>query len=133
MFALSVEPLPAPLRDTTTVAYLMFRVADFLEDNTVMAPKHKFELLNLWINMLGGEAGPEALAEHLADVDPGDPEAAVTKQARCWPICENCHQSFRNSSLLRRENRQRRWRIGRLAARWLLMKMTSTLLPLHRH
>ncbi|MBN1313174.1 MAG: squalene/phytoene synthase family protein [Anaerolineae bacterium] len=80
-FALSIEPLPALLRDTTTVAYLMFRVADFLEDNTVMVPQRKVELLNLWINMLGGEAGPEALAEHLADIDPGDPEAAVAKQA----------------------------------------------------
>ncbi|MBN1429916.1 MAG: squalene/phytoene synthase family protein [Anaerolineae bacterium] len=80
-FALSIEPLPALLRDTTTIAYLMFRIADFLEDNTIMTPQRKVELLNLWINMLGGEAGPEALVEHLADVDPGDQEAAVAKQA----------------------------------------------------
>lgn len=86
-FALSIEPLPALLRDTTTVAYLMFRVSDFLEDNQIMAPQRKVELLNLWISMLGGEAGSEALAAHLADVDPEDPEAAVARQAQDVLAC----------------------------------------------
>ncbi len=86
-FALSIEPLPALLRDTTTIAYLMFRISDFLEDNQTMKPQRKIELLNLWISMLGGEAGSEALAGHLADVDPRDPEAAVAKQAKDVLVC----------------------------------------------
>jgi farnesyl-diphosphate farnesyltransferase len=80
-FALSIEPLPALLRNTTTIAYLMFRIADFLEDNEVMTPQRKIELLKVWMDMVSGDVGPEALAEHLADVDASDPEAAVAKQA----------------------------------------------------
>jgi farnesyl-diphosphate farnesyltransferase len=80
-FALSLENLPGLLSDTAIIAYLMFRVSDFLEDNDAMTPQRKVELLNLWINILSGEAGPDALAEHLADIDPSDPEAVVAQQA----------------------------------------------------
>jgi len=79
-FALSIEQLPSLLRDAITLAYLMFRVSDFLEDNDVMPPARKIELLHLWASILGGENGPEALAERLADVNPSDPEAAVAQQ-----------------------------------------------------
>jgi farnesyl-diphosphate farnesyltransferase len=80
-FALSIEQLPGLLRDAVTLAYLMFRVSDFLEDNEIMAPARKIELLNLWAAILSGENGLAKLAECLADVDPSDPEAAVAQQA----------------------------------------------------
>ncbi len=80
-FALSIEQLPSLLRDAVTLAYLMFRVSDFLEDNAVMPPARKIELLRLWASILGGGNGPDALAERLADVDTADPEAAVARQA----------------------------------------------------
>lgn len=80
-FALSIEQLPGLLRDAITLAYLMFRVSDFLEDNEIMSPSRKIELLNLWAGILGGENGPEKLAERLSDIDPSDPEAVVAQQA----------------------------------------------------
>jgi farnesyl-diphosphate farnesyltransferase len=80
-FSLSIEQLPGLLRDAVTLAYLMFRVSDFLEDNPIMTPARKIELLNLWADMLSGENGPDKLAECLADVDPSDPEAVVAQQA----------------------------------------------------
>lgn len=80
-FALSIEHLPALMRETTTVAYLMFRVSDFLEDNEFMPSERKVELLNLWADVLGGEVDAQALTILLADTDPDDPEAAVALHA----------------------------------------------------
>ncbi len=80
-FALSIEQLPGVLREAATVAYLMFRVSDFLEDNEVMPPERKVELLRLWISILNGEVAPARLAALLADVDGSDPEAAVAQHA----------------------------------------------------
>jgi farnesyl-diphosphate farnesyltransferase len=80
-FALSIEQLPGLLRDAVTLAYLMFRVSDFLEDNEIMTPGRKIELLNLWAGILAGENGSEKLAERLSDIDPSDPEAVVAQQA----------------------------------------------------
>src|SRR5574341_1876708 len=80
-FALSIEQLPGLLRDAITVAYLMFRVSDFLEDNEVMPAERKVELLNLWVSVLNEDVPPERLTGLLSDVDPDDPEAAVAKHA----------------------------------------------------
>ncbi len=80
-FALSIEQLPDLLREAISVAYLMFRVSDFLEDNEIMPPERKVELLNLWISILRGEVDPHRLTELLADVDSSDPEAAVAQHA----------------------------------------------------
>lgn len=80
-FALSIEQLPGLLRDAITVAYLMFRVSDFLEDNEVMPAERKVELLNLWVSVLNKEVPPERLTTLLSDVDPDDPEAAVARHA----------------------------------------------------
>jgi farnesyl-diphosphate farnesyltransferase len=80
-FALSIERLPRLLREVITLAYLMFRVSDYLEDNEVMTPERKVELLNLWVNVLDGEVSSQDLKAHLADLDPDDPEAIVARQA----------------------------------------------------
>ena len=59
----------------------MFRVSDFLEDNAVMPPQRKIELLGLWVAVLNGEIEPERLTALLSDTDPGDPEAMVARHA----------------------------------------------------
>lgn len=80
-FALSIEQLPGLLRESIAVAYLMFRVSDFLEDNEIMPPDRKVELLTLWSDILGGKVEPERLTALLTDVDPSDPEAEVAAHA----------------------------------------------------
>ena len=80
-FALSIEHLPAILRDAITIAYLMFRVSDYLEDNEEMAAAHKADLLQLWARVLDHKAAPTTLAEHLQYADTSDPDARVARQA----------------------------------------------------
>lgn len=80
-FALSIEKLPALLRNSITLAYLAFRVSDFLEDNLDMPPERKVELLHLWVQVLDGEVDVSALTGRLSDVDPHDPEAVVAQHA----------------------------------------------------
>jgi len=40
-----------------TIAYLLFRVSDYLEDNTVFTPEEKAHYLRLWAQVVAGEAG----------------------------------------------------------------------------
>lgn len=80
-FALSIERLPSLLRESITLAYLAFRVSDFLEDNDEMPPERKVELLTLWDRVLGGEVDVDELTARLSDVDGSDPEAAVAQHA----------------------------------------------------
>ncbi|WP_416208192.1 squalene/phytoene synthase family protein [Halomonas sp.] len=61
-FALSNRYLPQPLRRAMTVSYLLFRVSDYLEDNHVMSPARKVELLNLWERVLSGRGGRSGCA-----------------------------------------------------------------------
>jgi farnesyl-diphosphate farnesyltransferase len=80
-FALSVEPLPALLGEALTLAYLAFRVSDFLEDNEQMPAERKVELLTLWVRVLDGEVSADTLTSHLGGIDPDDPEAGVARHA----------------------------------------------------
>lgn len=86
-FALSIENLPALLRETITLAYLAFRVSDFLEDNEEMPAERKVELLRLWVRVLDGEVEARELTGHLSDVDPADPEAEVARHADAVLAC----------------------------------------------
>jgi phytoene/squalene synthetase len=65
-----------------TVAYLMFRVSDYLEDNTVMDRDRKLRLLNLWDTVLAGQEPAERLAAELQDNHDEDPEAEVARRFR---------------------------------------------------
>ena len=70
-FALGIELLGSPLRDEVRVAYLILRVSDYLEDNTVMAPGKKVELLSLWHRILHKEESVQTLLAALGeDEDP---------------------------------------------------------------
>lgn len=81
-FAIGIERLPGVLCEATTIAYLLLRVSDYLEDNLEMQPDEKVELLNLWVNILRGEAKVDALEERVTYVDTSDPDAIVTQHAR---------------------------------------------------
>lgn len=81
-FALGIERLPRILCDAATVAYLLLRVSDYLEDNEEMAADEKIVLLNLWVNVLRGEAGVEQISSRVVDVDVSNPDAIVTQHAR---------------------------------------------------
>ena len=78
-FALSIEQLPTRLRDALTIAYLLLRVSDYLEDNKRMSAERKHDLLLLWDATLAREAPLGALGRELRRDAPrqGDPEAEV--------------------------------------------------------
>lgn len=80
-FALSIERLPGPVRESLCLAYLILRVSDFLEDNDYMPPERKVALLALWDRILAGAAPAEALVAALADRAPEDADAQAARQA----------------------------------------------------
>jgi len=80
-FALSIEQLPKALREILTVAYLLFRVSDCLEDHEAMGVERKAQLLRLWARVLNGEVPPQNLTDRISDLDPGDPEVDVAQHA----------------------------------------------------
>jgi len=80
-FALSIEQLPAALRDSVTIAYLLFRVSDCLEDHEQLAPHRKAELLRLWAQVLLGSIPPSSLTGAVANLDQNDPEVFVARHA----------------------------------------------------
>lgn len=80
-FALSIEQLPPVLRDTMTVAYLLFRIADAVEDHPDLSRERKAALLRLWAKIVGGKEPVEQLTGALEDLHSSDPEVAVAKSA----------------------------------------------------
>ncbi len=63
-FALSIPPLPEPVRREVTVAYLLFRIADTFEDATHWAPAQRIAALGDFTALL--KTGTRADAERLA-------------------------------------------------------------------
>ncbi|MFQ5575963.1 MAG: squalene/phytoene synthase family protein [Anaerolineae bacterium] len=80
-FTLSIEQLPRILRDSITLAYLLLRVSDCLEDHEVMAVERKVTLLELWDKILAGQTPVTELVNEVADLDGSDPEVFVVKNA----------------------------------------------------
>jgi len=80
-FAISIEQLPAGLRESVMIAYLLFRVSDCLEDHDGLEANQKAELLRLWAKVLDGETTVYALTGAVADLDENDPEVYVTQHA----------------------------------------------------
>ena len=69
-FALSIPPLPEPTRREVTVAYLLFRIADTLEDATLWTLDRKLAELKAFDGLLAahdGDAARERAAAWLAD------------------------------------------------------------------
>jgi farnesyl-diphosphate farnesyltransferase len=61
-FALNIRILPGELRPAVTVAYLLFRIADTLEDAPGLDPDERSELFEAFLDRLDGK-GPLALPE----------------------------------------------------------------------
>ncbi|MDP1604553.1 MAG: squalene/phytoene synthase family protein, partial [Legionella sp.] len=80
-FALGIERLPRILCDATTIAYLLLRVSDYLEDNDEMDTDRKISLLNLWINILREQEQAVCLTVQLKDSDTGNPDAIVAQHS----------------------------------------------------
>ncbi len=79
-FAVGIEILPPPLRDEITVAYLLLRVSDYLEDNQEIAGEEKISLLEAWRRVLDGGSGRAALIDRLGDAAEDTPDAAVARR-----------------------------------------------------
>jgi len=80
-FALSIEQLPPILRETITVAYLLFRISDCIEDHPALTPERKARLLRLWAEVLSGTAPAQSFTLEIENLDGSDPEVAVAQQA----------------------------------------------------
>lgn len=80
-FAIGIEQLPSVLCDAGTVAYLLLRVSDYLEDNEDMDSEKKVKLLHVWVEILRGNARSEDLTQYIQDVDTSNPDAVVAQHA----------------------------------------------------
>ena len=80
-FAIGIEQLPGVLCDAGTVAYLLLRVSDYLEDNEDMPSEKKIILLNLWSEILAGNAIVEELTRQIQNADTSNPDAVVAQHA----------------------------------------------------
>ena len=80
-FAIGIEQLPAVLCDAGTVAYLLLRVSDYLEDNEDMPPQEKVILLKLWAEILNGNAKSLELTRSIQNADTSNPDAVVAQHA----------------------------------------------------
>jgi farnesyl-diphosphate farnesyltransferase len=78
-FAIGIERLPTVLGDAVMVAYLLLRVSDYLEDNEEMPDENKIALLNLWDQILAGEAEVKSLTSLLGEADTRNPDAVVAQ------------------------------------------------------
>jgi len=80
-FSLSIEQLPPVLRETVTVAYLLFRVSDCLEDHADLVAERKANLLRLWGDIVTGSRPAGDLVNQISELDDTDPEVYVARRA----------------------------------------------------
>jgi len=80
-FAVGIDMLPAPLREEITVAYLLLRVSDYLEDNQELGDDEKIGLLKEWRRVLEGRGDRTALAGRLKEAREATPDARVARHA----------------------------------------------------
>lgn len=80
-FAIGIERLPSILCESTTIAYLLFRVSDYLEDNEEMEMHQKITLMNTWVNILRGEEMVETLTRQISHIVTNNPDALAAQQA----------------------------------------------------
>ncbi|MCY4573981.1 MAG: squalene/phytoene synthase family protein [Gemmatimonadetes bacterium] len=80
-FAVGIGILPEPLREEITVAYLLLRVSDYLEDNQELEDADKVALLRSWARVLGGKDERRSLLERLKSAREDTPDALVARNA----------------------------------------------------
>jgi farnesyl-diphosphate farnesyltransferase len=69
------------MANAVTIAYLLLRVSDYLEDDHHIAPGKKVELLNLWGKVLIGQGSPVAFRQQLEFPPELSPDAHVALEA----------------------------------------------------
>ena len=79
-FAVGIEILPTPLRREITVAYLLLRVSDYIEDNQELGDREKVTLLQDWRCVLAG-ADSQSLIDRLGGAEEDTPDAFVARHA----------------------------------------------------
>jgi len=88
-FAIGIERLPGILSEATTIAYLLLRVSDYLEDSEELEADKKIELLNLWVNILREEQPVETLTQQISHIVTTNPDILVAQQAK--EVLEHLH------------------------------------------
>ncbi len=84
-FAIGIQLLPQPLRREVTVAYLILRISDFLEDNRSMTSGDKIRLLGLWERVLAGESEASGIGGELRAARDSIPDTeAAHHAAEVW-------------------------------------------------
>jgi farnesyl-diphosphate farnesyltransferase len=80
-FAVGIRILPEPLRAEITVAYLLLRVSDYLEDSRELGAEEKVALLQSWRRVLEGAGERQPLIERLRAAREDIPDALVARHA----------------------------------------------------
>lgn len=80
-FAIGIELLPQPLRKEVTVAYLILRISDFLEDNRSMTSSDKIRLLGIWESVLAGETAASGIGAELRRAQDSIPDTEAAHHA----------------------------------------------------
>ncbi len=80
-FAVGIRILPEPLRAEVTVAYLLLRVSDYLEDNRELGGDEKVTLLAKWQDVLAGDGERQPLIERLRRAREDTPDALVARHS----------------------------------------------------
>ena len=80
-FAVGIRILPEPLRAEVTVAYLLLRVSDYLEDSRELGGDEKVALLEKWQDVLAGAGERRVLIERLRGAREDTPDALVARHS----------------------------------------------------
>lgn len=103
-FALSIEGLPEALREEITVAYLLFRVSDYLEDHERLSAERKIDLLQQWDEVLGGSTSVDAFLRSLEEIprDADDREAVVAFESGSLLMTARRFRPYTHDAIVRR-------------------------------
>ena len=80
-FAVGIQILPRPLRTEVTVAYLLLRVSDYMEDSRELRAREKVALLGNWRRVLAGDGERQPLIERLRAAREDTPDALVARHS----------------------------------------------------
>lgn len=80
-FAIGIERLPKELSHALTIAYLLLRVSDYLEDNEEMPAQQKVRLLYLWDKALGDEVPVADLMQEMTYPPEETADSVVARRA----------------------------------------------------
>ncbi len=80
-FAVGIDLLPEPLRGEITLAYLLLRVSDYLEDSEVLADGDKIAMLEDWRRALADRDERAAMIARLGEAREDTPDALVARDA----------------------------------------------------